>query len=36
MSLGWNFDMSFFPDGKLSIDSNASPMTKKAVEEIKN
>jgi hypothetical protein len=35
MSLGWNFDMSFFPDGKLSIDSNASPMTKKAVEEIK-
>jgi hypothetical protein len=35
MSLGWNFDMRFFPDGKLSIDSNASPMTKKAVEEIK-
>jgi hypothetical protein len=35
MSLGWNFDFSFFPDGKLSIDSNASPMTKKAVEEIK-
>jgi hypothetical protein len=33
--LGWNFEMNLFPDGKLSIDSNASPMTKKAVEEIK-
>ena len=33
--LGWNFDMNLFPDGQLSIDSNASPMTKKAVEEIK-
>jgi hypothetical protein len=35
MSLGWNFEMNLFPDGKLSIDSNASPMTKKAVNEIK-
>jgi hypothetical protein len=33
--LGWNFEMNLFPDGKLSIDSNASPMTKKAVNEIK-
>lgn len=33
--LGWNFEMNLFPDGKLSIDSNASPMTKKVVEEIK-
>lgn len=33
--LGWNFEMNLFPDGKLSIDSNASPIVKKVVEEIK-
>ena len=33
--LGWNFEINLFPDGKLSIDSNASQMTKKAVNEIK-
>ena len=34
--LGWNFgNMSLFPDGQMTIDSNSSPMTKKAVEEIK-
>lgn len=35
MSLGWNFNMSFFPDGVLTVDSNSNPIHKKVVEEIK-
>ena len=34
MSLGWNFNMSFFPDGVLT-NTDPNPIAKKVVDEIK-
>ena len=34
MSLGWNFNMSFFPQGVLTTDFNTNPIHKKVVDDI--